>query len=60
MAVLSAILAFTISGVGGLVLIMEALYRLFQERKISEALYKQLVKALAKKPSLARMKVCNK
>ena len=49
MAIVGAVLTFTISGVGGLALILEALYRLFQEGKISKALYKQIVKALAKK-----------
>ena len=49
MAILGAILAFTISGVGGLALILEALYRLFQEGRISKALYTQIVKALAKR-----------
>ena len=49
MAIIGAILAFTISGVGGLALILEALYRLFQEGKISKALYKEIVKALTKK-----------
>ena len=47
MAILAAILTFTISGVGGLALILEALYRLFQEGKISKAVYTQRVKALA-------------
>jgi len=46
---LGAIIAFSLSGVGGLALILEALYRLFQEGKISKALYKQIVKALAKR-----------
>ncbi len=46
-AILGAVLAFTISGVGGLALILEALYRLFQEGKIGKALYKQILKALA-------------
>ena len=36
-AILGAVLAFTISGVGGLALILEALYRLFQEGKIGKA-----------------------
>lgn len=49
MAIIGAVLTFTISGVGGLALILEALYRLFQEGKISKALYKQIVKALARK-----------
>jgi hypothetical protein len=49
MVVVAAVLTFTISGVGGLTLVLEALYRLFQEGKISKALYKQIVKALARK-----------
>jgi hypothetical protein len=49
MAVVAAILTFAVSVVGGLALILEALYRLFQEEKISKALYKQRVKALARK-----------
>jgi hypothetical protein len=49
MAILAAILTFTISGVSGLALILEALYRLFQEGKISKAVYKQMIKALAKR-----------
>lgn len=49
MAIIAAILTFTISNVGGLALILEALYRLFQEEKISKAVYKQIIKALAKR-----------
>ena len=49
MAILASILTFTISGVGGLALILKALYRLFQEGKISKAVYTQIVKALAKR-----------
>ena len=49
MAIFGAVLAFTISGVGGLALILEALYRLFQEGKIGKALYKQILKALARR-----------
>jgi hypothetical protein len=49
MAVLGAVVSVAISGVGGLALILEALYRLFQEGKISKALYKQILKALAKR-----------
>lgn len=49
LCILGAILTFTISGVGGLALILEALYRLFQEGKIGKALYKQILKSLAKK-----------
>jgi hypothetical protein len=49
MAVLGAVISVAISGVGGLALILEALYRLFQEGKISKALYKQILKVLAKR-----------
>ena len=45
MAILAAILTFT----GGLALILEALLRLFQEGKISKSLYKEIVKALARR-----------
>ena len=44
-----AILTFTISGLGGLALILEALYSLLQEGKISKAVYTQIVKALPKR-----------
>ena len=49
MAILAAVITVSISGVGGLALILEALYRLFQEGKISKAVYKQILKVLAKK-----------
>lgn len=49
MTVIGALLIFTISGVGGLAMILEALYRLFEEGKISSALYKQILEALARK-----------
>lgn len=49
MVIIGLILAVTMSGVGGLALILEALYRLFQEGKISEALYKAILAALANK-----------
>lgn len=49
MVILGLILTFTISGVGGFALILEALYRLFKEGKISQAVYLQLVKALSKR-----------
>lgn len=47
--ILGIILSITISGVGGLALILEALYQLFKEGKIGKALYKQLLKNLARK-----------
>ena len=49
MAIIGAVLTFTISGVGGLALILEALYRLFQEGRIGKTLYKQILKSLGKK-----------
>jgi recombinational DNA repair protein (RecF pathway) len=49
MTVIGALLIFTISGVGGLAMILEALYRLFEEGKISRALYQQILEALARK-----------
>ncbi len=48
-AILAIIITVTVSGVGGLAMILEALRQLFEEGKISKALYKQLVKILAKK-----------
>lgn len=48
-AILGVLIACTISGVGGLALILEALYRLFQEGRLGKALFKQLMKALARK-----------
>ena len=49
MTIVSLIITFTVSGVGGLSLILEALYRLFEEGKISETLYRQILEALAKR-----------
>nr|UQS76327.1 hypothetical protein [Haslea ostrearia] len=49
MIIIAATLTFTISGVGGLALMLEALYRLFQEGKISKGLYKHIIKALARR-----------
>jgi Co/Zn/Cd efflux system component len=43
LSILAALIAACVSGVGGLALFMEALYRLFQEGKISRAVYEQLV-----------------
>ena len=47
MTLLGVILTFTISGVGGLALFLETLYRLFQEGKISKAVYAQILKVLS-------------
>lgn len=49
LASLGGVLIVTVSGVGGLALILEALYRLFEEGKIGKALYKQILKILAGK-----------
>jgi hypothetical protein len=49
MVAVAAVLTFTVSGIGGLTMLLEALYRLFQEGKISKALYKQILKALARR-----------
>ena len=46
---LGVILTFTISGVGGLSLILEALYRLLKEGKISKSVYDQIIKSLSKR-----------
>jgi hypothetical protein len=53
MAILGAVISVAISGVGGLALILEALYRLFQEGKISKALYKRIVQVLAKRSGVS-------
>jgi hypothetical protein len=45
---LGLILTFTISGIGGLSLLLEALRRLWEEGKISEILYRKLVKIALK------------
>lgn len=49
MAILGAVLAFTVSGISGLALILETLYRLFLEGRIGKALYKRVLKALSRK-----------
>ena len=46
---LGLIITFSVSGVGGLALILEALYRLFQEGKISKAVYDALKNLLLSK-----------
>jgi len=43
LSILAALIAACVSGVGGLALFLEALYRLLQEGKISRAVYDQLV-----------------
>jgi len=44
----TALITVCVSGVGGLALFLEALYRLFQEGKISRALYEQVLKIVTK------------
>jgi hypothetical protein len=48
LSIISALITVCVSGVGGLTLFLEALYRLFQEGKISEALYEQILKIVTK------------
>jgi hypothetical protein len=47
--VLAAIVTFCVSGVAGLGLFLEALYRLFQEGRISKGLYNQILAIVQKK-----------
>lgn len=49
MASIGVILCFTISSVEGLALLLEALYQIFKEGKISNSLYTKIVKALSKR-----------
>jgi hypothetical protein len=49
MTLLGITLTFIISGVDGLALVLEALYHLFQEGKISKAVYAQVLKVLSKR-----------
>ena len=46
MSIVAALITVCTSGVGGLALFLEALYRLFQEGKISRALYEQILGAI--------------
>lgn len=48
MAILARIITFMVSGFGGLELILEPLYRLFKEGRISKAFYNQILKVLAR------------
>lgn len=48
-SIIAALITVCVSGVGGLVLFLEALYRLFQEGKISRALYEQIFKIVTKR-----------
>jgi hypothetical protein len=48
-SILAALITVCVSGVGGLAIFLEALYRLFQEGKISRALYEQILKIVTKK-----------
>lgn len=47
-AIIAAIISCSISGVSGLALLLDGLYRLFKEGKISKALYTKTIKAVAK------------
>lgn len=47
--IIAALMAVSISGIGGLSLFLEALYRLFQEGKISRALYEQILEIVGKR-----------
>lgn len=46
MTILALIVALTISGSGGLALLLEALHRLFREGRISKAMYHEIVNAI--------------
>jgi hypothetical protein len=48
-SIIAILIAVSVSGVGGLALFLEALYRLFQEGKISRALYEQILKNVTKR-----------
>lgn len=48
-SIIAALITVCVSGVGGLALFLEALYRLFQEGKISRALYEQILKIVTKR-----------
>jgi hypothetical protein len=48
-SILAALMTVCVSGVGGLAIFLQALYRLFQEGKISRALYEQIVKIISKR-----------
>lgn len=49
LAIVSLVITLTISGIGGLALLLDALTELLNEGKISKALYNQIVKALKKR-----------
>lgn len=48
-SIVAALITVCSSGVGGLALFLEALYRLFQEGKISRALYEKILKLVGNK-----------
>jgi hypothetical protein len=48
-AIKIALITVCASGIGGLTLFLEALYRLLQEGKISRALYEQILKNVARR-----------
>ena len=49
LCMIAALISVCVSGVGGLALFLEALYRLFQEGRISRALYTQILKLVTKR-----------
>lgn len=48
-SIIAMLIAVCVSGVGGLALFLEALYRLFQEGKLSQALYEQILEVATKR-----------
>ena len=46
MAILALVMSLTVSGTSGLALLLEALYRLFKEGKISRSLYYEIINIL--------------
>jgi hypothetical protein len=48
-SIIAALVTVCVSGVSGLAIFLEALYRLFQEGKISRALYEQILKSVSKR-----------
>jgi hypothetical protein len=49
LSILALFMTFCVSGVSGLAIFLEALYRLFQEGKISRALYEDIIKTVTKR-----------
>jgi hypothetical protein len=48
-SIIAMLIAVCVSGVGGLALFLEALYRLFQEGKLSQVLYEQILEIATKR-----------